>query len=128
MALPFLWHMPHETEAHPERVNYFGSIGRKVPMALATSSPLSFLASPSQKTVLLPARKTRPSACSTPLAVLMNCVERSMVMMERGGSYSVRAVIESVMSSRDRIEPPCAVPQLVMNSGLMTMDRRATPF
>ena len=58
MALPFLWHMPHETEAHPERVNYFGSIGRKVPMALATSSPLSFLASPSQKMVLLPARMT----------------------------------------------------------------------
>ena len=51
-----------------------------------------------------------------------------MVMIDRGGSYNVRAVIDRVMSRSDRIEPPCAVPQLVMNSGRTVMERRATPF
>ena len=36
--------------------------------------------------VVCPARDTRPSAFSTPVEVPMNWVDRSMVMMERGGS------------------------------------------
>jgi hypothetical protein len=58
----------------------------------------------------------------------MNCAERSIVITERGGSYKVLADIESVMSSSDRMQPPCTVPQLVVNSGLTSSDRRATPF
>src|SRR5262245_18484221 len=45
-----------------------------------------------------------------------------------GGPKRVRADIDSVMSSSDRITPPCTVPQLVVKSGLISSDRRATPF
>ena len=76
----------------------------------------------------MPAFATRPSARMRPFAVPMNCAERSIVMIERGGSYKVRAAIESVISSSERMQPPCTVPQLVVNSGLISRDRRAAPL
>ena len=60
---------------------YLGDLARKVPIALATSSPFSSRASPSQKIVVCPAFITRPSARSKPVAVPMNWVETFLVAL-----------------------------------------------
>src|SRR5262249_31040206 len=49
-------------------------------------------------------------------------------MTERGGSNRVRADIDSVMSRSEKITPPCTLPQLVVKAGLVSSERRATPF
>src|SRR5262249_6513048 len=58
----------------------------------------------------------------------MNCAERSIVMTERGGANRGRPDRARGMSRHERFTPACTVPQLVVKSGLISSERRATPF